>query len=148
MTEPHRPYSFLTVSGSCRIPSASSLRLASSSAQVWMLLILLAIISDHIISHPTPQSVSHLIFNSPLHHQFILTYLVSGLKAYATTPNAHAPPNPQNIAPYHPSFSYCSQGLTPNSHPVGGSYCTRFTCEDEKVRRAAIAAVGATAAGC
>lgn len=49
------------------------------------------------------------------------THDVSGLKAYPTVNATNPPPNPQNITPSHPSFSYFSPGLTPHSHPVGGS---------------------------
>ena len=117
-------------SGSFRMPSTSSLRRASSRAQVCILLSLLApnssqsllpyisvTLSSSFSGHTLRFRVSHLSSDTKPKP----TYEVSGLNAYATTPNPKLPKNPQTQTVSHPSFSVFSPGFTPNNHPPGGS---------------------------
>ena len=120
------------------MPSASNLRLASSSAQVWILRWGQASVSESARTRdPQAGSASRMPLLSSPNPVAPLptkpkesctppgpgenTYELSGLNAYATTASAKLPKNPYTHTPSHPSFLYFSPGGIPNSHPPGGS---------------------------
>ena len=126
------------------MPSASNLLLASSNAQVCILYPEQSAPAPRKLPMPrhskkflssynffscSPQFVS-ILPSKPPHDIFCIafssktkfhTYEVSGLYAYATTPNIMLPQNPYTHVFSHPSSLYFSPGGTPNSHPDGGS---------------------------
>ena len=74
------------------------------------------------IDWPQLQPPSLMMFSaSTFHPNRNFTYEVSGLYAYATTPNRQLPQNPYTHVFSHPSSLYFSPGGTPKSHPDGGS---------------------------